>query len=236
MIPIDYLSAFPLLSGLNTITSQRFASVMVAKSYKPSEFVVKQGDLNNDLMFLLNGKLQVFDTQVSGKDVGLSIIEKGSFFGELAVIDGLPRSASIMAVMPSVVLIMPCSVARDFFFRDAEGSQRILVWMAGRLRADSLQHSAAFSSSAKNRVLSVLYKLSQPLPDGSMVINAMPTQKQIAVMANLARETVARVLAELRNESLLVQQGRERKVTLAANAIRNISVSAEAFYPVDSLR
>ncbi|MDP4618694.1 MAG: Crp/Fnr family transcriptional regulator [Burkholderiaceae bacterium] len=215
MVPVDYLKSLPLLEGLDDMTSQSLAYSMVAKSYKQRDFVIKQGDNQNDLFFLLNGQLQVFDTNASGRDVGLSVIEEGEFFGELAVIDGKPRSASVMAIAPSVVLLLPCAVAREFFFNNPKGSQRMMIWLAGRLRQASSQQALAASGSAKARILAVLTDLAVRRTDGSLYIEKLPTQHQIAIMANLARETVARGLAQLKAEGCIdFGKGRARSASI----------------------
>jgi len=215
MVPVDYLKSLPLLAGLDDLTSQSLAYSMVAKSFKPRDFVIKQGDSQNDLFFLLNGQLQVFDTNASGREVGLSILEEGKFFGELAVIDGKPRSASVMAIAPSVVLMLPCSTARDFFFNNPKGSQRMMIWLAGRLRQASSQQALVASGSAKARILAVLRDLAVEQSDGHLHITKLPTQHQIAVMANLARETVARGLAQLKAEGCIdFGKGRARSAVI----------------------
>ena len=215
MVPVDYLKSLPLLEGLDDMTSQSLAYSMVAKSYKQRDFVIKQGDNQNDLFFLLNGQLQVFDTNASGRDVGLSVIEEGEFFGELAVIDGKPRSASVMAIAPSVVLLLPCAVAREFFFNNPKGSQRMMIWLAGRLRQASSQQALAASCSAKARILAVLTDLAVRRTDGSLYIEKLHTQHQIAIMANLARETVARGLAQLKAEGCIdFGKGRARSASI----------------------
>jgi CRP/FNR family transcriptional regulator, cyclic AMP receptor protein len=215
MVPVDYLKHLPLLAGLDDMTSQSLAYSMVAKSYKQRDFVIKQGDNQNDLFFLLNGQLQVFDTNASGRDVGLSLIDEGQFFGELAVIDNKPRSASVMAIAPSVVLSLPCSVARDFFFNNSKGSQRMMIWLAGRLRQASSHQALVASGSAKARILAVLTDLAVRRTDGSLYIEKLPTQHQIAVMANLARETVARSLAQLKAEGFIdFGRGRARHAVI----------------------
>ena len=216
MVPVDYLKSLPLLAGLDDMTSQSLAYSMVAKSYKQRDFVIKQGDNQNDLFFLLNGQLQVFDTNDSGRDVGLSVIEEGEFFGELAVIDSKPRSASVMAIAPSVVLLLPCAVAREFFFNNPKGSQRMMIWLAGRLRQASSHQALAASGSAKARILAVLTDLAVRQPDGSLYIEKLPTQHQIAIMANLARETVARGLAQLKAEGCIdFGKGRARSAVIS---------------------
>ena len=215
MVPVDYLKHLPLLAGLDDMTSQSLAYSMAAKSLKPREFVIKQGDNQNDLFFLLNGQLQVFDTNAEGRDVGLSLIDEGQFFGELAVIDNKPRSASVMAIAPSVVLSLPCSVARDFFFNNPKGSQRMMVWLAARLRQASNHQALVASGSAKARILAVLKDLAVEQPDGSLRVEQLPTQQQIAVMANLARETVARSLAQLKAEGFIdFGRGRARHAVI----------------------
>jgi CRP/FNR family cyclic AMP-dependent transcriptional regulator len=218
MIPVDYLQSVPLLAGLDEVTSQWLAGAMIARSFKPQELVIEQGSKDADLIFLLKGCLQVLETSSAGRDIGLTTIYEGDFLGELAVIDGLPRSASVMAVGPSVVLIMPNAQARQFLFEHRLGSERMMQRLAARIRQSSANQTQALMAQAPQRILSVLRAMAEPQQDGSLLVPFMPTQAQLAVMANLARETVARALGDLRRRGI-ISASLNRRVTLYATTL-----------------
>jgi CRP-like cAMP-binding protein len=203
MIPLDYVRPIPFFQGLDDLTLQKIAHSMIAKSVRKLDLVVQQGDVSSDLIFLLRGQLQVIDTTADGKEVGIAIVKEGDFLGELSVIDGKPRSASVVALVPSVVAILPRPMAIEYFFHHPVGSERIIRHLAGKLRGSSARHTQVVSGKAQERVLHVLKSLGEPQPDGSFKIAQLPTQNQMAVMANLARETVARTLAQLKKNGVL---------------------------------
>lgn len=203
MIPLDVLRPIPLFKGLDELSLQKIAGAMIAKSVQKMDRVVQQGDTSTDLIFLLRGQLQVVDTSAEGREIGIAVVREGDFLGELSVIDGKPRSASVIALTPSVIAVLPRAVAEEFFFRHPVGSERIIHHLAGKLRGTSARHTQVVSGKAHERVLSILTSLGEPQPDGSVKVAQLPTQNQMAIMANLARETVARTLSELKRNGVL---------------------------------
>ena len=208
MIPIDYVRAIPFFQGVDELTQERIAGGMIARSVRKMDVVIQKGDASSDLVFLLRGQLQVIDTTPEGREIGISLVKEGDFVGELSVIDGEPRSASVVAMVPSVIAILPRSVAAEFFFRHPIGSERIIRRLTGKLRRSSDHHSQTLNGNAHERLLSLLRNIGEPQPDGSVKISQLPTQNQMAVMANLARETVARTLSQLKRNGVLVGRSR----------------------------
>lgn len=207
MIPIDYVRVIPLFQGLDDLTLEKVAGAMIAKSFRKLDRVMQKGDSSTDLVFLLRGQLQVVDTTIEGREIGISLVKEGDFIGELSVIDGEPRSASVIALMPSVVAILPRPLAIEFFFRHPTGSERIIRRLTSKLRRSSAHHSQVVGGKAHERVLNVLRNLGEQQPDGTVRISQLPTQNQMAVMANLARETVARTLTQLKKSGVLAGTG-----------------------------
>ena len=85
------------------------------KHLKPEEMVCRKGDPADGLYILIRGSLLVFDLLHNGQEVSLNLVSTGDFFGELSVIDHLPRTAYIKATQDSLVGLIPKSVAQDFF-------------------------------------------------------------------------------------------------------------------------
>jgi len=218
MIPVDYIRSLPLFQGMDDPSLQQLAAAMIAKPLRKLEFAIKQGDRSSDLIFLLRGRLQVVDMLSSGREIGLGFIQEGDFFGELSVFDAQPRSASVIAVEHSVVLILPRPEALRFFYRHPLGSERVIQRLVAKFRKASEHHTAVISGPATDRLLHVLQTLATPDETGKFKVVHLPTQGQLAVMANLARETVARALAHLERDGIVQRPTGSR--TLVLNILR----------------
>lgn len=214
MLPVDVVRQLSLFDGIEESLIQQLAQHMYAKSYKRLDYVVRQGDQGKDLLFLIRGQLQVIDLAESGREVGIAFIKENDFFGELSVIDGLQRSASVIAVQPSVVAYLPRHLAQQFLYKHPLGSERVILRLANKIRRTTQVRSMISAGNAVERVAGVLSSIGVKKPDGSIVIERLPTQNQVAVMANLARETVARALSQLKKEGALQPTGVPKQVII----------------------
>ncbi|MFN3884204.1 MAG: cyclic nucleotide-binding domain-containing protein, partial [Rhodocyclaceae bacterium] len=103
----DVLGRISLLAGLDRRELEELATQMQVRRYRKGELVLIKGSASDALMFLLAGSLQAVDYTEDGKEIGLNLFTAGSFFGELSLIDGLPRSATIVAIEDSAVAFLP---------------------------------------------------------------------------------------------------------------------------------
>lgn len=195
------LDRVPLLHGLDQGARDALASQMQVRRVERRETVVMKGDPGDSLIFLLAGRMQVIDVTEDGREVGLNVLNQGDHFGEMSVIDGKARSASVQAMEPSVVALLPKSQALKLFYGTPLIAERLLRLMVNRLRIASSFRAILGIPNAFQRVFAVLLRLTKETPGGLMVIEPMPTQQEIAIMINTSRETVSRAL------NLLIQQG-----------------------------
>lgn len=161
------------------------------------EVVIHKGERGAHLYFLLFGRLQVIDTTEEGREIGISFIKAGDYFGELSVIDGLPRNASVVATTKSKFLALRRSVALDLFHHQPIVVERVLKKLADTVRASAFQRVLLATPNAAHRVCAMLDHLTVVAPGGLHVINNLPTQQQLAIMINTSRETVSRVMKSL---------------------------------------
>jgi CRP-like cAMP-binding protein len=98
--------------------------------YSKRDIVIQKGSHGYDLLFLLNGRLQVVDVTDDGREVGLSFILPGSFFGELSIIDNLPRSASVLALTTADVISLPKEIALRLFYHTPVIAEMIVKHLA----------------------------------------------------------------------------------------------------------
>lgn len=193
-IAIEQLRRISLLADLGADTLGKLARVMTTRQFKRREYVLLHGQPGHDLLFLLDGRLQVVNATEDGRDVGIHFIAPGDYFGELSVIDGLPRSASVVAVNPSLVVYLPKPQARALIFHHPQVAERVLTHLSKIVRLSSNQRMLLGISNAFQRVYAQLLQFAHKENNGVHVIENMPTHQEIAIMVNTSRETVSRAI------------------------------------------
>ena len=103
MIALELLNQQLLFKDLPLKILQEIQPFIRLQEFKRKEFVLHKGLAGDALLLLINGRLQVTSTSEAGKEVGINFLEPGDYFGEVSLIDGGPRSASVVAVSNSVV-------------------------------------------------------------------------------------------------------------------------------------
>jgi len=120
----ESLITFPLFHGFTVHGAKRLLDAGKVKEHAPGDTLLKEGDTATFVLLVLTGKLEVF-VERDGKDLVLTEARPGTVLGELAVLCGIPRSASIRAKEKSVVLEWSDDAFRVLLLRDPSLSQRI---------------------------------------------------------------------------------------------------------------
>ena len=164
-----------------------------------SATIVHVDDPGNALYILKNGLVKVTIEDRDGYEMILCMLYPTDFFGDMSLLDGEPRSATVTTQEPSEVL----TVSRDHFLHIIEKSPKILLKMTAvlskRLRkADELIHSLAFFD-VYGKVARTLLNLASErgrVTEQGTVIDMRLTQQELAELAGMTRETMARTLRE----------------------------------------
>lgn len=120
----EAITTFPLFKGFTANGTKRLMSAGTVKDHPAGEVLLKEGDSSDFVLLVLAGKLEVF-VERGGKDLVLTQAGPGTILGELAMLCGIPRSASIRAKSDSAVLEWPDEAFRTLLVRDPSLSQRI---------------------------------------------------------------------------------------------------------------
>ena len=119
------ITGFPLFQGFTVDGAQMLLDSGEVKEYSPGEMLIKEGDGPTFVLLVLAGKLHVF-VERQGRDLVLTDAGPGTILGELAVLCGIPRSASVRASENSAALQWSAAAFRNLLLRDAFLSERIL--------------------------------------------------------------------------------------------------------------
>jgi CRP/FNR family transcriptional regulator, cyclic AMP receptor protein len=192
-----------LFSGLAASEIQRLEACTQHKTYNRGEWVLHKGNTGSQLLFLARGKLQVVDLSSDGREVGLNFLTEGDYFGELSVIDGLPRLASIKAILRSEIVTLPRHEALKLFLHHPPATEQILVKMATSIRRAAEYRSILSINNAYQRVYALIWKMCTVSPGGLTQVEQIPTQLEMAKMVNTSRETVSRAIQYLVSHNIV---------------------------------
>lgn len=194
---LSALSGLSLFEGLDEHVLRQAAQSAELRTLEREEWVIHKGERGAHLFFLLMGRLQVIDSTEEGREIGISFLKPGDYFGELSVIDGLPRNASVVATSKSRLLALRRSMALELFHNQPLVVERVLSRLANTVRESSFQRVILSMPTVSQRVCAMLSHLTVVAPGGLCVINNVPTQQQLAIMINTSRETVTRSMRVL---------------------------------------
>lgn len=220
------LQRVPLLEGVASSVLEHLAGFMHLRWYKRGQWVLRKGQRGDQLMFLLSGQLQVVDLTKGGQEVGLNFLLPGDYFGELSVIDGLPRTASVVATLDSEVAAVPRDRALDLFHHNPQVVERLLKRMAHSIRKASDYRSILAIPNAFQRVYALLEQMSTVAPGGLVVVEPLPTQQELAIMINTSRETVSRAIQTLTRQGI-VEKDIRRLIVRRPDALKQGGVQLE---------
>src|SRR4051794_40440226 len=200
------LKAVPLFASVPDEQLRMLTSVVTRRSVPRSTTVIAGGDVTDSLYIILSGRLKVMMSDAEGKEVILTILGPGEFFGEMGLIDDAPRSASVVAIEPCELL----SIAkRDFKKSLAENFEMSMAVMRGlvrRLREADRKIGSLALLDVYGRVARLLLDMSETVEGEKIVTKRLPKQ-DIAKMIGASREMVSRVMKDLQMGGYIEMRG-----------------------------
>ncbi len=165
------------------------------KTFQKHTVIVSEGDETDSLYVVLSGRVRVFVADESGKEVVLGTQGAGEYFGEM-VLDGGPRSASVMTLEPSRFLVIPKNKVRDFLRGQPDFAIRLIEKLIHRSRSLTASVKNLALMDVYGRVARLLLELAED-EGGKLVIREKLTQQDIASRIGASREMVSKILNDL---------------------------------------
>ncbi len=217
MEKLKFLSSVPIFSDLSSNTLQKVSDLGSVKSYPKNSVIFSEEEDGSALFVIISGKVKVCRTSKEdiSKEVIFSILNPSDFFGEMALLDGLNRSASVIAMEDSQLFLIQRSDFLELLSNYPEVSIALLQELTQRLRASSMKVKALSLKDAEGKVATVLLQLADDvgkIKHGIVEIDKLPFQHELANMAGTSRETISRTLHSFAKKGLVELEGSKLRI------------------------
>jgi CRP-like cAMP-binding protein len=208
--PLDLFRKVPLLSGLSDPVLASIASLAVRKRFEARDVVVQQSEAGGELFVIVEGHLKVVSAGADGRDIALNVMGPGEVFGEVSLLDGGPRSATV-AALDNCELV---SIRREPFLRFLESSPKTSIELLRALslklrrlteRSDDVAFLRVGERLAK-RIAQLAERYGQKLPDGSVRLSFKLSQQEIGELVSATRESANKQIKAWEQAGILSQQ------------------------------
>jgi CRP/FNR family cyclic AMP-dependent transcriptional regulator len=220
--PVELLRSVPLFADLEQGELERFSRVAVPRSFPAATRVFHEGDHSDACYIVRSGSFRVTREHSDGRAITLATLGPGDIFGELAMLDGEVRSASVEALGDGELLALPAGEVRGLLGRHPEITVKLVGALVRRLRSANERISRQSFQTVPSRVAGVLLQLAaeEAHGGGEGEVTIRMNQSDLAQLAGTSRESVSRFLADLERAGV-VRPGRGKVTVLAPGKLRN---------------
>ena len=212
----DHLKLVPIFSGLPPAALDELARSARLRRFPAGQVIFSEGDPGDYLVVLEEGHLKVCRYSSSGEEIVLAVVEPPACLGELALIDGAPRDATIIAQRPVVVWL----VSRETFLaslRSPEAIDGLLSTLAGWIRLGNRRHADFVGLDVPGRLAKWLLERAGDISGERLVPDIMidldRTQAELAAELGTTRSTLNRALQGFAELGLVhVEEGGARVI------------------------
>lgn len=214
------LSGIDLLVGLDPAVREDMEKACGWKRYRSGEQIIDRQSDSQDVFFVVEGRVRVVIYSLSGREITLDDVEAGGHFGELAALDGAPRSASVMGVDDCLVASLPSEQFLDLLRKSPDASFKIMRDLARIVRTATDRIMDLSTLAANNRVQAELLRQARAkmIGENEAQISPIPIHADIAGRVSTTRETVARVMNDLARQNIL-KRGKDALEVLDVNRL-----------------
>jgi len=197
------LARIDSLSELSTPVLERLARELKTQRFDKGETIVRYNDPGRDLFVILSGAVRVSLVGTTGRALTYQVLEAGEMFGEVAAVDGLPRTANVLAETESVVGSLSPGAFQQLAASEPTFTLAILHRLARLNRRLTNRLFEYHAYDVRGRVYLELLRLDETAGAEGVVI----TDRDMASRVGTTRENVSRIHGALREQGLLERNG-----------------------------
>lgn len=208
---IEWLAKTPLFAGLAPNELETLARAAEVRDFTRDEVIFSMQEAGDGLYVISSGRVKVVVSSSGGKELILATLGPGQFFGEMALIDDSPRSASVIAQLPTRVFRLRRQDFERLLDTHPPIARKLLSELSQRLRRANAQMESLVSLDVIGRLaryfITMARQHGEVLGNGWVAVRR-PTHQDIANSIGTSRETVTRLIADLEERGLVVNEGK----------------------------
>ncbi len=201
------LARIPFFSGLDAAALERVAAGTRTRRFRRGEVIFHAGDPGDALFVIVSGEVKIAVPSESGEEAILATLHEGDVFGELALLDGAPRSATAAALVATETVVLPRGAFRDLVATEPVIRDALLASLAGELRRLTTHveelHFLDTTGRLAARIARLAAESGPPDDDGSIRLRASLTQAELASMVGCTRQSVNKLLGQFSDAGLV---------------------------------
>ena len=208
----ELLRRVPFFGDLGEDDLSHLSEVAVTKVFPRDNLIVLAEDEGDSLFVIVRGQVKVSIISEDGREVILAMLGKGDFFGEMSLLDGRPRSATVISVEETELLTLRRPDFIRLLERVPEIAVKLLAALAARLRKADRKIESLALMDVSGRIASALRQIAEEIgvrTESKVIIRNRPTHQSLANMAGTTRETVTRVMKRLEQHGYLAISGKD---------------------------
>lgn len=205
---IGSLAKIPFFAGLDPVALERVAAGMRARRFRRGEVIFHVGDPGDALFIIVEGEVKISLPSETGEEAILATLRAGDVFGEIALLDGAPRSASATAISATETVVLPRDRFLDLIATEAGVRDALLASIAGELRRLTTHVEELHFLDITGRLAARLVRIAREGgakvgDDGTIRLPANLTQGDLAAMVGCTRQSVNKLLGQFTDDALI---------------------------------
>lgn len=227
------LQTVPFFANLSQGEAEDLAERLVIRRFSPGQIIFHHGDPGGLLYIIMRGKVKIAHSTPEGNEALLAILGEDDFFGELALLDDSPRSATAEALQLTETLTLHRDEFISFIHNNPQFSLHVLQTLARNIRRLNSQLSDVFFLDLPARLARTLLNLAEQhgrVTASGIVIDLTLTQTDLAEMTGATRVSINKAIGRFRREQWVQTKGRKFTILNEAALAHLIQVSGGALY------
>ena len=205
------LKTIDIFSCLDEHTLADLEKAAVRKKFTKNALLFSRGDASDSMYVIVEGKVKAVLYNEEGKEILLSIFGPGDYFGEIGMLDGQPRTASLVTKTACSLLMLKRHALDSIIFNNAAMSAKLLRQMLLKLRQATIRIENLTFMNVYGRIVSLLLQLADKTEGGGLYLDKI-THQEIANMVGASREMVSRIMKELHSAGYIETDNQRIKI------------------------
>ena len=209
---VKLLKKVSLFEGLDENELTALASSTVVRTFPKDNVIILAEEQGDTLFVIQRGRVKVSIVSEDGREVILSSLGEGDFFGDMSLLDSKPRSANVTATEETELLMLRRGDFLHLIKNIPQIAIKLLAVLAGRLRKTDRKIEGLALSDVTGRITQTLLQLAEDqgvYTEKGVHIRNRPTHQDLANMSGTTRETVTRILKRLEKQGYIISSGRD---------------------------